>query len=180
MNWQDEVKTKLHRKNQILFSKDSECLQDLRILLQSQDHRTIILWAFELAAESIDVLAQKYPDEKRPQEALNAAEDWAAGRIKMHTAQRKILDCHALAKELDCKADIAACHAVGQACSVVHAAGHALGYPIYDLTSIVYRTGIENCTKAVEARSRVYIDKLLYWNAHLSDWQDGWADFLLK
>lgn len=78
------------------------------------------------------------------------------------------------------KEDIAVCHAVGQACSVVHTAGHALGYPIYDLTSIVYRTGIEDCTEAVEARSRGYIDKLLYWNAHFSDSQDGWVDFLLK
>ena len=46
---------------------------------------------------------------------VQAAGDWAAGRIKMPIAQKKILDCHALAKELDRKEDIAACHAIGQA-----------------------------------------------------------------
>ena len=33
MDWIEEVKTRLGRKNQVLFSKDSPCLQDLRLLL---------------------------------------------------------------------------------------------------------------------------------------------------
>ena len=68
---------------------------------------------------------------------------WAAGELKMRPAQRSILRCHALAKELPSPADIAACHAVAQACSVVHTPGHALGYPIYDLTSLVRRLGVD-------------------------------------
>lgn len=63
----------------------------------------------------------------------------------MPIAQRKILDCHGFAKEIDNKEDIATVHAVGQACSVVHTAGHAMGYPIYDLTSFVHRYGIDDC-----------------------------------
>ena len=77
----------------------------------------MILWAFDLAAESVAELERKYPDERRPREALEAARDWAAGNIKMRLAQRKILDCHAFAKGIDCKEDIAICHAVGQACA---------------------------------------------------------------
>ena len=61
----------------------------------------------------------------------------------MRYAQRKILDCHAFAKEAGCKEDVALCHAVGQACSVVHTAGHAIGYPAYDLTAIIHRYGID-------------------------------------
>ena len=97
------------------------------------------LWAFDFAAETIEKLEKKYPEEIRPREALEAAQAWAAGNIKMRPAQRKILDCHAFAKEIHCKEDIAMCHAVGQACAVVHTAGHAIGFPIYDLTSIIYR-----------------------------------------
>ena len=179
MNWIDEVKIKMKKKNQILFAKDSEYLQDLMILFQNQNHRVMVLWAFDFAAESVAELEEKYPEEKRPREALEVAQDWAAGKIKMRLAQRKILDCHAFAKEIDCKEDIAVCHAIGQACAVVHTAGHAIGYPIYDLTSIIYRLGIEDCFQTVELRKQKYIDKLIYWSEHISSYESEWADFML-
>ncbi len=87
----------------------------------------------------------------------------------MPLAQRAILDCHALAKEISDRADQAVCHAVGQACAVVHTAGHAMGYPLYDLTSILFRLGMEDGVKAVEARKQEYIDRLLYWGAHVGN-----------
>lgn len=180
MNWIDEARTKLKRKNQVLFAKNSEYLQDLILLFQEQNHRVMVLWAFDFAAETIAQLEEKYPDEKRPGEALEAARDWAAGNIKMRLAQHKILSCHAFAKEIACKEDIAMCHAIGQACAVVHTTGHAIGYPIYDLTAIIYKYGIENCSKIVAARKQEYIDRLLYWNEHLNEYQGEWAKFMLK
>lgn len=180
MDWREEVSARLKRKNQVLFAKDSPYLQDLTLLFQGQVHRVMVLWALDLAAESVAQLEAVYPTESRPREALEAARAWAAGEIKMRPAQRKILDCHAVAKELTDKTDIAACHAVGQACAVVHTAGHAIGYPIYDLTSLVYHHGLEGCGEAVERRKQVYIEKLLYWNAHLTDYHGPWAPFLLK
>ena len=180
MDWLDEVKRLLQKKNQILFARDYEYLRDLAALFQEQNHRTMALWVFDFSAGSILALEKKYPDEKRPGEALEAARRWAAGEIKMRPAQQKILACHAFAKEIACKEDIAMCHAVGQACAVVHTAKHAIGYPIYDLTSIVYRLGTENCSKAVELRKQEYLDKLFYWKEHLPDYQAGWADFMLK
>ncbi len=180
MNWIDEAAIKLKRKNQVLFAKNSEYLLDLMILFQGQDHKVMTLWAFDFAAESITRIEEKYPKEQRPREALTAVQDWAAGKVKMHWAQRKILDCHAFAKEIDKKEDIAICHAIGQACAVVHTAGHAIGYPIYDLTAIIYRLGIENCAQAVEKRKQDYMDRLYYWNAHCSDYKGEWATFMKK
>ena len=98
----------------------------------------------------------------------------------MRLAQRKILDCHAFAKEIEDKEDIAICHSIGQAYAVVHTAGHAIGYPIYDLTAIIYRYGIENCKDAVEQRKQEYIKRVIYWNEHLCDYKGAWADFMLK
>lgn len=178
MDWLDEVNARYKKRNQIFFAKDSAYLQDLIVLFQNQSHKVMILWAFDFAAESIAQLKVKYPDDNRPQEALKAAQSWAAGKIKMRLAQRKILDCHAFAKELECKEDIAVCHAAGQACSVVHTAGHAIGYPIYDLTSIVYRLGVENCSEQIECRKQSYIDRLLFWQRHIGDYQGTWADFI--
>lgn len=178
MSWIDEAHSKLKRNNKILFAKDSEYLQDLVLLFQEQNHKVMVLWAFDFAAETIEKLREKYPDEKRPQEALEAAREWAAGKIKMRLAQQKILSCHAFAKEIDCKEDIAMCHAIGQACAVVHTAGHAIGFPIYDLTSIIYKYGIDTCSKMVEARKQEYIDRLFYWNNHLSEHKGEWAKFM--
>ena len=180
MDWLDEVRIKLKKRNQVLFAKDMEYLQDLTMLFREQSHKTMVLWALDLAAESVAKLEEKYPDETRPREALEAAQAWAAGMIKMRPAQRKILNCHAFAKEIGSKEDIALCHAIGQACAVVHTAGHAIGYPMYELSAIVYRLGIESCAEAVEQRKREYINKLFYWNEHIDDYEGEWAYFMLK
>lgn len=180
MDWLDEVRLRLKKKNQILFAKDAEFLQDLTVLFREQEHRTMVLWALELAAESAARLEERYPAEPRPRQALEAAWAWVEGKIKMRLAQRKILDCHAFAKRIDSKEDAAICHAIGQACAVVHTAGHAIGYPMYELSAIIYRLGIENCQKDVEKRKQDYIEKLFYWNEHVGDYDGNWADFMLK
>lgn len=180
MEWIDEVNTKLKRRNQILFSKDSSLLQDLRFLIDNQNHRTIVLWAFELAAEAVEKLEEKYPTESRPRRALEASKLWASGRIKMPVAKKEILNCHAVAKEIRSLEDIALCHAVGQACSTVHASGHALGFPIYDLTAIVRRYGATHCKTPVEIRKQEYIEKIIYWGSHYESYTGVWADFMLR
>ena len=180
MNWIEEADWKCRHKRQILFAKDSEFLQDVALLLHHQEHRAAVLWAFDFAAESVCWLEKRYPGEERPGRALQAARDWAAGTVKMPLAQRAILDCHALAKEISDRADQAVCPAVGQACALVHTAGHAMGYPLYDLTSILFRLGMEDGVKAVEARKQEYIDRLLYWGAHVGEYQGTWADFMLR
>jgi len=150
--WLAEVKTKIRRKNQILFFKECLLLRDLRKLIEQTNRRALILWALELAEETALQLAEKYPEDFRPREAIAAARAWAAGEIKMPIAKRVILNCHAMAKELTDPADIARCHAVGQACSVVHTVGHALGYPMYELSAIVLELGLDDCREAVEQR----------------------------
>ena len=180
MDWMAETSERLRRHNQILFSQDSPLLAPLLLLLERQDRRTVVLWALELAEESAAVLSQRYPHEDRPQAAVDASRSWAAGLIKMPFAKRAILQCHALAKELSSQEDIALCHAVGQACSTVHTPGHALGYPIYELTAIVRRLGLDHCREAVETRAEDYCRRLLYWEAHWREAPGPWASFLTK
>ena len=178
--WLAEVKAKAKRHNQILFSKESALLDDLRHLIDQANRRALILWTLELAEETAQVLAEKYPENHRPREAIAASRAWAAGEIKMPIAKRAILNCHAMAKELGSPADIARCHAVGQACSVVHTAGHALGYPMYELTAIVLELGLDDCRDAVEHRVRYYEQRLHYWAEHEKSCSQNWASFLRK
>ena len=178
--WLAEVKAKAKHKNQILISKDSLLLTDLRQLIAQASRRALILWALELAEETARELAGKYPEDPRPREAIAAARAWAAGEIKMPIAKLAILSCHAMAKELTDPADNARCHAVGQACSVVHTAGHALGYPMYALTAMVLDLGLEACRDPIERRVLYYGQRLRYWREYEKTCQQKWAGFLKK
>ena len=178
--WLAEVKAKAKRKNQILFSKDSLLLTDLCQLIAQANRRALIPWALELAEENARELAGKYPEDPRPREAIVASRAWASGEIKMPMAKQAILNCHAMAKELGSPADIARCHAVGQACSVVHTTGHAMGYPMYALTAIVLEHGLDDCRDSVEQRVMHYEQRLRYWMEYEKTCQLNWAGFLRK
>ena len=89
MNY-DDVYLKIKRENQILFTRDSECLQDLLSLIRKQKHRTIVMWVLDLANETVNILSQRYPNEMRPLNALNACKEWAQGKTKMHEAKREL------------------------------------------------------------------------------------------
>ena len=178
--WLTEVRAKAKRHNQILFSKDSLLLDNLRHLIGQANRRALILWALELAEETARELAEKYPEDHRPLDAIAASRAWASGEIKMPIAKQAILNCHAMAKELADPADIARCHAVGQACSVVHTAGHALGYPMYALTAIVLEHGLDDCRESVEQRVMYYEQRLRYWVEYEKTCQQNWAGFLKK
>lgn len=178
--WLAEVRAKAKRHNQILFSKESLLLDNLRHLIGQANRRVLILWALELAGETVLKLTERYPEDLHPREAITASRAWAAGEIKMPLAKRAILNCHTMAKELTAPADIARCHAVGQACSVVHTVGHALGYPMYELTSIVLEQGLDNCRDTVEQRVMYYEQRLRYWMEFEKTCQQNWAGFLKK
>ena len=178
--WLAEVRANAKRHNQILFSRDSLLLAELSRLIEQTNRRALVLWALELAEETARELAEKYPEDHRPREAVAASGVWASGEIKMPIAKQAILNCHAMAKELADPADIARCHAVGQACSVVHTAGHALGYPMYELTAIVLELGLDDCRDAVEHRVRYYEQRLHYWAEHEKSCSQNWASFLRK
>ena len=180
MDWLDDVRDRLKKKNQILFAKNSAYLQDLAELMQNQHHKAMVLWAFEFADETVGKLFVKYPDEKRPQNAVLASKAWAAGTMKMPAAQRAILDAHAFAKEITSSEDIALCHAIGQACGTVHATGHAIGFPIYELTAIIRRYGVDACREPVEQRKAQYIERVFYWRDNYKNHQGEWAAFMEK
>ena len=164
--WLAEVKAKAKRKNQILFSKDSLLLTDLRHLIGQANRRALILWALKLAEETAWELAENYPEDHRPREAIAASRAWAAGEIKMPIAKQAILNCHAMAKELNNPADLARCH--------------ALGYPMYALTAMVLEHGLDDCREPIEERVMYYEQRLRYWMEYEKSCQQNWAGFLKK
>ena len=178
MHWTNEVEEKQKRKNKVLFGQNNVLFQDLNTLIEQQNHRTMALWAFTFADEIATTLQTRYPEDTRPQGAVRICKEWAKGHVKMPEAKRAILQVHAMAKEISSLEDIALCHAVGQACGVVHTAGHAMGLPVYELTALVRKYGLPEATPYVEKRNVQYIEKLLYWQTHYDDERREWASFL--
>lgn len=174
-----DVENKIKRRNKILFSRDSECLQDLIKLIDLQSHRTIVMWAFDCAEMPLEQFEAKYPNEHRPRICLELCEDWARGKIKMPVAKRAILDSHAVAKEINDMEYGALCHAIGHAGATVHVETHALGLAFYELTAIVLKYGKDNFTEPVIDKINYYYNRLLYWQENTDKLNLDWAAFLL-
>lgn len=118
--------------------------------------------------------------ETRLEAAVQLSREWAAGNVKMTVAKQAILQAHAVSKELDSLEEIALCDAVGQACSVVHTPGHALGFPIYELTALVRRHGVTACAPIVEARMLHYVERMQYWCERERSSPYEWATFMSR
>lgn len=174
-----DVEVKLKKRNKILFSRDSKCLQELINLIQLQNHRTLVMWALDCAKLTLEQFEAKYSDERRPRTCLELCETWARGKVKMPIAKQAILDSHAVAKEIDDREYGALCHAIGHAGASVHVETHAIGLPIYELTSIVLKCGKDNFPKAVNEKINYYYNRLLYWQENTDKLGLDWADFLL-
>lgn len=174
-----DVEIKLNKGNKILFSRDSQCLQELIKLIQLQNHRTIVMWALDCAKLPLKQFEEKHPDEYRPRICLELSEAWARGKIKMPIAKKAILNSHAVAKEIDDMEYCALCHAIGHAGATVHVETHALGLPIYELTAIVLKYGKDNFQKPVSEKINYYYSRLLYWQDNTDKFALNWASFLL-
>jgi len=173
-----DVETKIKKRNKILFSRDSQCLQELINLIHIQNHRTLVMWALDCTKLPLKQFEAKYPDELRPRKSLELCEAWARGKIKMPIAKQAILDTHAVAKKIDDGEYIALCHAIGHAGATVHVETHALGLPIYELTAMVLKYGKDNFQKPVSEKINYYYHRLLYWQDNTDKLGFDWANFL--
>lgn len=175
----EDVEDKLRRGNQILFSRDSRCLEGLMDRIRETDHRTLILWALDCAADTLAAFATLHAEEARPRNCLESSRAWSRGEIKMAVARRAILNCHAAARELE-PVSAALCHAMGHAGATVHVETHAIGLPMYELTAIVRASGTEPFGPAILEKIRWYEARLDHWMTQDVDRIQPWAGFLLR
>lgn len=174
-----DVEVKIKKKNSVLFSRQSACLQELLRLIEVQKHRTLVMWALDCAAIPLEKLAERHPSEGRPKIALEVCRAWARGEVKMPVARRAILDCHAAAKEMESQADAALCHAIGHAGATVHVETHAIGLPLYELTAIVMEWDYHDYQGAVIEKIGTYQERLFFWQDNIDKTESTWAKFLM-
>ena len=172
-----DVYDRIKKRRVVLFTRESACLQELVSELESQDHKTVVLWALDCALVPVARLEVLLPEERRPRSCLQVCDQWASGEIKMPSAKKAILACHAITKSHNDPEIMALAHAVGHAGASVHVGTHAFGLVAYELTAAVRRykgIGFEN---DILHTISFYIEKLNYWKQSDEKEKRNWATF---
>lgn len=169
----------------MIVTRESQVIQPLRELIEQQNHRTLVMWALDCAKGILPIFESKYPDDKRPREALKAARRWAHGEIKMPMAKKAAHASHNAATEVieASPSAGAAARAMGHVIGTVHVETHAIGVACYGITAFVYDLPEEDPAEIINKLVAYMCDKLKYWEKHIEKLdKEGnvWASFLLR
>lgn len=166
----------------LLVTRESACLQPLRLLIEEQKHRTLAMWAIDCAEHILPIFENKYPKDNRPREVLLAAKSWAHGHIKMPAAKKAAHATHNAATAVAEKdpAACAAARAVGHAVGAVHVETHAIGVVMYGITAFVCSSEKEVVDAVIPRECKWFYDRLLYWEKNIYNLDITWASFLLR
>lgn len=165
---------------------DHPGMQPLYEQIRRQDHRTLVLWALQTGQEILDIFTVSFPDDPRPRMALEAADAWSRGEIKMPIAKMAAGETHKAAKEakgaLDIAASkriaaVAAAHAMGQIIGVVHVGTHSPAYAAYAVQSVVLFGPFDDPEASLSSTVEQLMRRLTYWETAPKD-NRPWAQFL--
>lgn len=129
-------------------------LQSLMRAIETQSIPTIVRWCTEYAQTYLLPLWQEsFPDDQRPERALQAAGKYLAGDIKLPEAKKQILECRSAARETAGN-PIAqgAARTIDASASAIHNPTGALGLALYGAVTLAYyQAGTDADWEVVEA-----------------------------
>ena len=116
------------------------CYKDERVveLVKKTDHKTLAIWAIDCALRVLPYFKEKFPEDPRPQNAIEVLKEWInTGVFKMSEIRKASLAAHAAAREVgeDSSARSSA-RAAGQAVATAHVPTHSIAAVIYALQAI--------------------------------------------
>lgn len=124
-------------------------------LVSKIDHKTLAVWAIDCVESVMPYFEEKYPQDHRPQQAIETLQTWInTGVFKMAVIRKASLTSHAAAREVgEDNAARSVAHAAGQAVATAHVPIHSLGAANYALQAI-YRATKPSDTDAAIAKER--------------------------
>lgn len=130
----------------------------LSALVSATGHTMLAVWAKACAERVLPYFEQRFPEDRRPRQALDTLQTWIdTGVFKMAVIRKASLDSHAAAREVgEDDAARSAARAAGQAVATAHVITHAPGAAIYA------QQAVHRAANAAEAESAV---------ARERDWQ---------
>ena len=116
--------------------------EKMRDLVNKTDQKILALWAIDCAERVMPYFEEKYPQDHRPRQAIEALKRWIdTGVFKMAVIRRASLDSHAAAREVGENSPArSAARAAGQAVATAHVPRHAYGPAIYAQQAIYRAT----------------------------------------
>ncbi len=119
-------------------------------LLSPARHRLLATWAADCAEHVLPLFCDQYPEDDRPQKAIEAARAWACGEITVGEARAQSVAAHTAARQVsEAKAQYVA-RAAGHAVATAHMADHAPGTALYALKALKAVTPKQSAARAVE------------------------------
>ncbi|MHB8964040.1 MAG: putative immunity protein [Saccharofermentanales bacterium] len=128
------------KPRKMLSDWNAPYIQSLMRLIETQSKTTLANWAVDYAEQAILPLwCRYYPEDARPQNAIDAARGWLSGAIKLPQAKPVILECHAAAREAEgTPVAQAAARTISQCASTIHSARHCIGLALYGALAVAY------------------------------------------
>jgi hypothetical protein len=107
-------------------------------LVSRTDHTIVAIWAADCAERVLPNFQEKYPDDTRPREAIDAVREWArTGVFRMADVRKISRAAHAAAREVEGDAAArSAARAAGQAMATAHVPAHAIAAALYAATAV--------------------------------------------
>ncbi|HEX9914317.1 MAG TPA: hypothetical protein VGB32_05300 [Candidatus Bathyarchaeia archaeon] len=120
-------------------------------LVKKTEHKTLAVWAVDCVERVMPYFEERYPEDHRPREAIEALQAWIdTGVFRMTDIRKASLDSHAAAREVrEDNAARSAARAAGQAVATAHAPAHSIGAAIYALQAIHRATDSSDADAAV-------------------------------
>jgi hypothetical protein len=112
-----------------------------------------VLWAADCAEHVLPYFEERYPQDNRPRNAVEAARAWARGELAFSEVRAAAFAAHAAARATDAGAARAAARAAGHAAATAHVATHAPHAATYAATAAAARAATEASDATDAARA---------------------------
>jgi hypothetical protein len=124
-------------------------------LVRKTDHKTLAIWAIDCVERVLPYFEEKYPEDHRPRNAIEACRAWINTDVfKMADIRKASLASHAAAREVgEDNSARSAARAAGQAVATAHVPTHSVGAANYAVQA-VYRATNSSDADAVIAKER--------------------------
>jgi hypothetical protein len=120
-------------------------------LVRRTNHRTLAAWAIDCAERVLPYFEERYPEDHRPRNAIEACQEWIdTGVFRMSEIRKASLAAHAAAREVgEDNAARSAARAAGQVAATPHVPTHSIGAANYALQAIHRATHSSEADAAV-------------------------------
>ena len=165
----------------LLITKKSESVQPLLELIEKQTRRTLVIWTQECGERVLSIFERSYPLDFRPRLALEAADSWSRGNMKMPEAKKAAHATHNAATMAEhTPAACAAARTIGHIIGTIHVKTHAINVVLYAVTAFVYADPSEESARIISKELDYFYERLLYWQQNTNSLNRPWASFLVR